>query len=210
MFVVFWLRASCCKSHTHPPTHCVCLLHRMRTHMSLLEDLRQRRCAHTRDVRKLPSTLRRPFVIITLEKCHLSRQHLCHSANTGRGNPRGFNFCPLWDGHCRGDRCKAALFGETISTTRQLKGQHVKVFQTRHKKHHKIDVFLEIKGMEQMIKGVRKRVNITEQRDNCEMNWLKAIAYKFVPEIIHNYIVKLNSFIEKCILKETKKVSQTE
>lgn len=61
-----------------------------------------------------------------------------------------------------------------------------------------------------MIKGVRKRVNITEQRDNCEMNWLKAIAYKFVPEIIHNYIVKLNSFIEKCILKETKKVSQTE
>ncbi|XP_044225897.1 CYTL1 domain-containing protein [Thunnus albacares] len=49
--------------------HNACVMYKMRTYISLVEGLRQRRCAYTRDVRKLGVTLRQLFIIMA-EKCH--------------------------------------------------------------------------------------------------------------------------------------------
>ncbi|CAK6957250.1 CYTL1 domain-containing protein [Scomber scombrus] len=49
--------------------HNACVMYKMRTYISLVEGLRQRRCAYTRDVRKLGVTLRQLFIIMS-EKCH--------------------------------------------------------------------------------------------------------------------------------------------
>uniref|UniRef100_A0A671X9A5 Zmp:0000001268 n=1 Tax=Sparus aurata TaxID=8175 RepID=A0A671X9A5_SPAAU len=46
-----------------------CVMHKMRTYISLVEGLRQRRCAYTREVRKLGVTLRQLFIFMS-EKCH--------------------------------------------------------------------------------------------------------------------------------------------
>uniref|UniRef100_A0A3Q2QPW3 Uncharacterized protein n=1 Tax=Fundulus heteroclitus TaxID=8078 RepID=A0A3Q2QPW3_FUNHE len=50
-------------------TQNACVMYKMRAYISLLEDLRRRRCAYTRDVRKLEVTLRQLFIIMG-EKCH--------------------------------------------------------------------------------------------------------------------------------------------
>ncbi|KAM7398308.1 hypothetical protein PAMA_006290 [Pampus argenteus] len=49
--------------------HNSCVMHKMRTYISLVEGMRQRRCAYTRDVRKLGVTLRQLFIFMS-EKCH--------------------------------------------------------------------------------------------------------------------------------------------
>ncbi|XP_076607093.1 cytokine-like protein 1 [Chaetodon auriga] len=49
--------------------HNSCVMHKMTTYISLVEGLRQRRCAYTREVRKLGVTLRQLFIIMS-EKCH--------------------------------------------------------------------------------------------------------------------------------------------
>ncbi|TKS83075.1 Cytokine-like protein 1 [Collichthys lucidus] len=46
-----------------------CVMYKMRTYISLLEGLRQRRCAYTSEVRKLGNTLRQIFIFMS-EKCH--------------------------------------------------------------------------------------------------------------------------------------------
>uniref|UniRef100_A0A8D0ASD3 Uncharacterized protein n=1 Tax=Sander lucioperca TaxID=283035 RepID=A0A8D0ASD3_SANLU len=46
-----------------------CVMYKMRTYISLVEGLRDRRCAYTREVRKLGVTLRQLFIIMS-EKCH--------------------------------------------------------------------------------------------------------------------------------------------
>ncbi|KAM7374624.1 hypothetical protein PAMP_007271 [Pampus punctatissimus] len=53
---------------SHPETNS-CVMHKMRTYIDLVEGLRQRRCAYTRDVRKLGVTLRQLFIFMS-EKCH--------------------------------------------------------------------------------------------------------------------------------------------
>nr|XP_046266049.1 CYTL1 domain-containing protein isoform X1 [Scatophagus argus] len=58
--------------------HNSCVLYKMLTYMSLVEGLRQRRCAYTRDVRKLDVTLRQLFVIMS-EKCHGDLVFTIHS-----------------------------------------------------------------------------------------------------------------------------------
>jgi len=68
---------SCCKSCTGT-LNCyswqnACVMHKMRTYISLVEDLRRRRCAYTREVRKLGVTLRQLFIIMS-QKCHGVRQ----------------------------------------------------------------------------------------------------------------------------------------
>ncbi|XP_026226139.1 cytokine-like protein 1 [Anabas testudineus] len=49
--------------------HNACVMHKMRDYISLVEGLRERRCAYTRDVRKLGVTLRQLFIIMS-QKCH--------------------------------------------------------------------------------------------------------------------------------------------
>ncbi|XP_069001650.1 cytokine-like protein 1 isoform X1 [Embiotoca jacksoni] len=49
--------------------HNACVMYKMRTYISLVEGLRERRCAYTRDVRKVGVTLRQLFIIMS-EKCH--------------------------------------------------------------------------------------------------------------------------------------------
>ncbi|KAK5622408.1 hypothetical protein CRENBAI_004146 [Crenichthys baileyi] len=49
--------------------HNACVMYKMRAYISLVEDLRLRRCAYTREVRKLEVTLRQLFIIMG-EKCH--------------------------------------------------------------------------------------------------------------------------------------------
>ncbi|KAM6983241.1 cytokine-like protein 1 [Tautogolabrus adspersus] len=49
--------------------HNACVMYKMRTYISLIEELRQRRCAYTREVRKLGVTLRQLFIFMS-EKCH--------------------------------------------------------------------------------------------------------------------------------------------
>ncbi|XP_031159449.1 CYTL1 domain-containing protein [Sander lucioperca] len=49
--------------------HNACVMYKMRTYISLVEGLRDRRCAYTREVRKLGVTLRQLFIIMS-EKCH--------------------------------------------------------------------------------------------------------------------------------------------
>ncbi|XP_029304663.1 cytokine-like protein 1 [Cottoperca gobio] len=49
--------------------HNACVMYKMRTYISLVEGLRDRRCAYTREVRKFGLTLRQLFIIMS-EKCH--------------------------------------------------------------------------------------------------------------------------------------------
>ncbi|XP_070700397.1 cytokine-like protein 1 [Pempheris klunzingeri] len=49
--------------------HNACVMYKMRTYISLVEGLRQRRCAYTGEVRKLGVTLRQLFIFMS-EKCH--------------------------------------------------------------------------------------------------------------------------------------------
>ncbi|KAM9846997.1 cytokine-like protein 1 [Aulostomus maculatus] len=49
--------------------HNSCVMYKMRTYISLVEGLRERRCAYTREVRKLGVTLRQLFIFMS-EKCH--------------------------------------------------------------------------------------------------------------------------------------------
>ncbi|XP_033466651.1 cytokine-like protein 1 [Epinephelus lanceolatus] len=49
--------------------HNACVMYKMRTYISLVEGLRDRLCAYTKDVRKLGLTLRQLFIIMS-EKCH--------------------------------------------------------------------------------------------------------------------------------------------
>uniref|UniRef100_A0A3B3WGG7 Uncharacterized protein n=1 Tax=Poecilia mexicana TaxID=48701 RepID=A0A3B3WGG7_9TELE len=46
-----------------------CVMYKMRDYISLVEDLRRRRCGYTREVRKLEVTLRQLFIVMG-EKCH--------------------------------------------------------------------------------------------------------------------------------------------
>ncbi|KAK1882234.1 Cytokine-like protein 1 [Dissostichus eleginoides] len=49
--------------------HNACVMYKMRTYISLVEVLRDRRCAYTREVMKLGYTLRQLFIFMS-EKCH--------------------------------------------------------------------------------------------------------------------------------------------
>ncbi|XP_008296601.1 cytokine-like protein 1 [Stegastes partitus] len=49
--------------------HNSCVMYKMRTYISLVEGLRQRRCAYTSEVRKLGATLRQLFIFMS-QKCH--------------------------------------------------------------------------------------------------------------------------------------------
>ncbi|KAK7925817.1 hypothetical protein WMY93_008127 [Mugilogobius chulae] len=49
--------------------HNACVMYKMRTYISLLEGLRNRRCSYTRDVQRLLYTLRQLFIIMS-QKCH--------------------------------------------------------------------------------------------------------------------------------------------
>ncbi|XP_071316652.1 cytokine-like protein 1 isoform X2 [Trachinotus anak] len=63
---------SLCMAHMpdlYLDVHNGCVMYKMRTYISLVEGLRQRRCAYTREVRKLGVTLRQLFIIMS-EKCH--------------------------------------------------------------------------------------------------------------------------------------------
>ncbi|KAM4546030.1 cytokine-like protein 1 [Odontesthes bonariensis] len=53
----------------HLDVHNACVMQKMRTYISLVEGLRQRRCAYTREVRKLGVTLRQLFIFMS-QKCH--------------------------------------------------------------------------------------------------------------------------------------------
>uniref|UniRef100_A0A3P8W1L0 Uncharacterized protein n=1 Tax=Cynoglossus semilaevis TaxID=244447 RepID=A0A3P8W1L0_CYNSE len=46
-----------------------CVMYKMRTYISLVDGLRERRCAYTRDVWRLGSNLRQLFIFMS-EKCH--------------------------------------------------------------------------------------------------------------------------------------------
>ncbi|XP_073335065.1 cytokine-like protein 1 [Pagrus major] len=63
---------SYCMSHMpdlYLDVHNSCVMQKIRTYISLVEGLRQRRCAYTREVRKLGVTLRQLFIFMS-EKCH--------------------------------------------------------------------------------------------------------------------------------------------
>ncbi|CAI5643020.1 cytokine-like protein 1 [Oreochromis niloticus] len=49
--------------------HNGCVMYKMSTYLQMVESLRQRRCAYTRDVRKLGVTMRQLFIIMS-ERCH--------------------------------------------------------------------------------------------------------------------------------------------
>ncbi|KAM9348837.1 cytokine-like protein 1 [Symphorus nematophorus] len=49
--------------------HNSCVMYKMKTYISLVEGLRERRCAYTREVRKLGVTVRQLFIIMS-QKCH--------------------------------------------------------------------------------------------------------------------------------------------
>ncbi|XP_059208108.1 CYTL1 domain-containing protein [Centropristis striata] len=53
--------------------HNACVMQKMRAYISLVDGLRDRRCAYTREVRKLGGTLRQLFIFMS-EKCHGVRQ----------------------------------------------------------------------------------------------------------------------------------------
>ncbi|XP_058484078.1 CYTL1 domain-containing protein [Solea solea] len=55
--------------HLYIDVHNGCVMYKIRTYISLVEDLRQRRCAYTRDMWRLGSTLRQLFIFMS-EKCH--------------------------------------------------------------------------------------------------------------------------------------------
>ncbi|XP_034462463.1 cytokine-like protein 1 [Hippoglossus hippoglossus] len=55
--------------HLYLDVHNACVMYKIRTYISLVEGLRQRRCAYTRDVRKLWGNLRQLFIFMG-EKCH--------------------------------------------------------------------------------------------------------------------------------------------
>ncbi|KAF3705609.1 Cytokine-like protein 1 Protein C17 Precursor [Channa argus] len=61
-----------CMAHMpelHLDVHNACVMYKIRDYISLVEGLRDRRCAYTRDVWKLGVTLRQLFVIMS-ERCH--------------------------------------------------------------------------------------------------------------------------------------------
>uniref|UniRef100_A0A3B3ZL31 Uncharacterized protein n=1 Tax=Periophthalmus magnuspinnatus TaxID=409849 RepID=A0A3B3ZL31_9GOBI len=58
-----------------------CVMYKMRTYISLLEGVRDRRCAYTRDVRRLGYTLRQLFIIMSEKSASVERR--------------------LWSGVCR-------------------------------------------------------------------------------------------------------------
>ncbi|KAF7206311.1 cytokine-like protein 1 [Nothobranchius furzeri] len=63
---------SLCMSHMpelYIDIHNACVMYKLWTYISLVEGLRQRRCAYTREVRKLEYSLRTLFIILG-EKCH--------------------------------------------------------------------------------------------------------------------------------------------
>nr|XP_019952705.1 PREDICTED: cytokine-like protein 1 [Paralichthys olivaceus] len=63
---------SLCMAHMpelYLDVHNACVMYKIRTYISLVEGLRQRRCAYTRDVRKLGVNLRQLFIFMG-EKCH--------------------------------------------------------------------------------------------------------------------------------------------
>ncbi|XP_028278013.1 cytokine-like protein 1 [Parambassis ranga] len=63
---------SYCMAHLpdlHLDVHNSCVMHKMSTYVSLVEGLRDRRCAYTREVRKLGVTLRQLYYIMS-QKCH--------------------------------------------------------------------------------------------------------------------------------------------
>ncbi|XP_034538768.1 cytokine-like protein 1 isoform X2 [Notolabrus celidotus] len=49
--------------------HNACVMQKIRIYISLVEEMRQRRCAYTREVRKFGGTLRQLFIFMS-EKCH--------------------------------------------------------------------------------------------------------------------------------------------
>ncbi|XP_015260005.1 PREDICTED: cytokine-like protein 1 [Cyprinodon variegatus] len=49
--------------------HNACVMHKIRDYISMVEHLRLRRCAYTKEVRKLEVTLRQLFIILG-QKCH--------------------------------------------------------------------------------------------------------------------------------------------
>ncbi|KAM4620268.1 cytokine-like protein 1 [Polymixia lowei] len=49
--------------------HNECVMSKMRTYISLVEGLRERRCSYTREVRKLGLAVRQLFIIMS-QKCH--------------------------------------------------------------------------------------------------------------------------------------------
>ncbi|CAL9685407.1 unnamed protein product [Knipowitschia caucasica] len=49
--------------------HNACVMYKMRSYISLLEGMRDRRCSYTPDVRRLGHTLRQLFIIMS-QKCH--------------------------------------------------------------------------------------------------------------------------------------------
>ncbi|KAI3373853.1 hypothetical protein L3Q82_022434 [Scortum barcoo] len=63
---------SLCMAHMpylYIDVHNACVMYKMRDYISLVEGLRQRRCAYTREVGKLGVTLRQLFIFMS-EKCH--------------------------------------------------------------------------------------------------------------------------------------------
>ncbi|XP_037543803.1 CYTL1 domain-containing protein [Nematolebias whitei] len=61
-----------CMSHMpelYLDIHNACVMYKLWSYISLVEGLRQRRCAYTREVRKLEYGLRQLFIILG-EKCH--------------------------------------------------------------------------------------------------------------------------------------------
>ncbi|XP_071772425.1 cytokine-like protein 1 [Centroberyx gerrardi] len=49
--------------------HNECVMSKMRTYISLVEGLRERRCSYTREVRKLGVTVRQLYIFMS-QKCH--------------------------------------------------------------------------------------------------------------------------------------------
>ncbi|XP_029028678.1 CYTL1 domain-containing protein [Betta splendens] len=63
---------SYCMAHMpnlHLDVHNACVMFKIRDYISLVEGLRLRRCAYTRDVWKLGGTLRQLFIIMS-QRCH--------------------------------------------------------------------------------------------------------------------------------------------
>ncbi|XP_024921727.1 cytokine-like protein 1 [Cynoglossus semilaevis] len=87
-----------CMAHMpdlHLDIHNGCVMYKMRTYISLVDGLRERRCAYTRDVWRLGSNLRQLFIFMS-EKCHgvrdserrclyrcASQSKLYHEENSG-------------------------------------------------------------------------------------------------------------------------------
>uniref|UniRef100_UPI0037E7ECF8 cytokine-like protein 1 n=1 Tax=Semicossyphus pulcher TaxID=241346 RepID=UPI0037E7ECF8 len=65
-------QTSYCMAHMpnlYLDVHNACVMYKIRTYISLVEELRQRRCAYTREVRNLGNNLKQLFLFMS-EKCH--------------------------------------------------------------------------------------------------------------------------------------------